>query len=191
MGQSNTPGSRTKMDKNTNERNECEAEGCTNEGVYPAPRSRNALRDYKWFCLEHVREYNKSWNYYEGLQGAALEAEIRRATTWERPSWKFATGTLSEDQFTDTLGLFNFDRKEPHKRRKKLTREEQEAWDVLQLEPVNDIDAVKKQYKRLVKENHPDKNKGDVQAEERLKDINLAFSLIRKSLSKIDKSVVQ
>ncbi|MEC8245127.1 MAG: molecular chaperone DnaJ, partial [Pseudomonadota bacterium] len=49
----------------------CAAEGCTAEAHYPAPKSRDALRDYLWFCLEHVRAYNKSWNYYEGLQGAA------------------------------------------------------------------------------------------------------------------------
>jgi curved DNA-binding protein CbpA len=50
------------------------------------------------------------------------------------------------------------------------------------LSPVTDIDIVKKQYKRLVKQTHPDKNGGDAAAEERLKDINLAYSLIRKSL---------
>ena len=56
----------------------CAAKDCNAEGVYPAPKSRDALRDYIWFCLDHVRAYNKSWNYYDGLQGAALEAEIRR-----------------------------------------------------------------------------------------------------------------
>ena len=91
----------------------CAAEGCTAEAHYPAPKSRDALRDYLWFCLEHVRAYNKSWNYYEGLQGAALEAEIRRATTWERPSWKFATGKPAEEMFDDPMGLFDFESRAP------------------------------------------------------------------------------
>ena len=56
----------------------CAAIGCRYEGLYPAPKSRDELRDYIWFCLDHIRAYNKSWNYYDGLQGAALEAEIRR-----------------------------------------------------------------------------------------------------------------
>ena len=89
----------------------CAAKGCNGEGLYPAPKSRDALRDYIWFCLDHVRAYNKSWNYYDGLQGAALEAEIRRATTWERPSWKFATGQPGEDYFEDPLGLFDFEQR--------------------------------------------------------------------------------
>ena len=161
----------------------CAADGCRQEGSYPAPKSRSALRDYLWFCLEHVREYNKSWNYYEGLQGAALEAEIRRATTWERPSWKFATGKPSENSFEDPLGLFDFENRDDGPAARQVPPEEKRAWKILQLSPVTDIDIVKKQYKRLVKQNHPDKNRGDAAAEERLKDINLAYSLIRKSLA--------
>ena len=175
--------------KNNNDEDEthsyrrCAADGCLQEGSYPAPRSRSALRDYLWFCLKHVREYNKSWNYYEGLQGAALEAEIRRATTWERPSWKFATGKPSESSFEDPLGLFDFENRTVDLAARQIPPEERRAWRTLQLSPITDINIVKKQYKRLVKQNHPDKNGGDAAAEERLKDINLAYSLIRKSLA--------
>ena len=166
----------------------CATDGCPHEGIYPAPRSRDALRDYLWFCLDHVRAYNKAWNYYDGLQGAALEAEIRRATTWERPSWKFATGQLSDGAFADPMGLFDFDKRDPSKPGRLLSAEERTAWDTLKLSPVDDLAIVKKQYKQLVKENHPDKNRGDARAEERLKEINLAFSLIRKNLTKGSKT---
>ena len=174
-----------KIDKNKNDTlpRQCAAENCECQGLYPAPKSREALREYIWLCLDHVRAYNKSWNYYDGLQGAALEAEIRRATTWERPSWKFATGQPSENQFEDPLGLFDFDHRSDKNSAKKLSLPERKAWQTLNLAPVADFDIVKKQYKRLVKENHPDKNGGDAKAEERLKDINLAYSLIRKSLA--------
>jgi hypothetical protein len=161
----------------------CEAEGCKAEAHYPAPKSRDALRDYIWFCLEHIRAYNKSWNYYEGLQGAALEAEIRRATTWERPSWKFATGKPAEEMFHDPMGLFDFENRSataPGGRH--LSPEERQAWKTLKMEPVNDLSQVKSQYKQLAKEHHPDINGGDAGAEERLKEINLAYDLIRKSL---------
>lgn len=174
-----------KIDKNKNDTSppRCAAENCECQGLYPAPKSREALREYIWFCLDHVRAYNKSWNYYDGLQGAALEAEIRRATTWERPSWKFATGQPSKNHFEDPLGLFDFDHRSDANSAKKLSSPEWKAWKTLNLAPVEDFDIVKRQYKRLVKENHPDKNGGDAQAEERLKDINLAYSLIRKSLA--------
>jgi len=153
------------------------------EGLYPAPKSRDALRDYIWFCLEHVRAYNKTWNYYAGLQGAALEAEIRRATTWERPSWKFATGQPTGDMFDDTLGLFDFENRDQERRTANLSPEERKAWKIMKMQPITDLDQVKKKYKQLAKENHPDRNGGDANAEERLKEINLAYDLIRKSLS--------
>ena len=183
MRRANAPDLNSNDDNKTDSHRRCAADGCQREGNYPAPKSRSALRDYLWFCLEHVREYNRSWNYYEGLQGAALEAEIRRATTWERPSWKFATGKPSENSFEDPLGLFDYETRDASPVARQVPPEERHAWKILQLSPVTDVDIVKKQYKRLVKQNHPDKNGGDAAAEERLKDINLAYSLIRKSLS--------
>ena len=56
---------------------------------YPAPRHRSDLRSYIWFCLYHIRHYNSSWNYYDGIEGAAMEEEIRRATTWGAAKLKF------------------------------------------------------------------------------------------------------
>ena len=158
MRHADAPDPNSNDNDDDNRRRRCAADGCIEEGAYPAPKSRAALRDYLWFCLEHVREYNKSWNYYDGLQGAALEAEIRRATTWERPSWKFATGQPSENIFEDPLGLFDFENRDEAKSGRKLSPEERAAWKTLNLAPIDDFDIVKKQYKRLVKENHPDKN---------------------------------
>ena len=183
MRRANAPDLNNNTEDESHSHRRCAADGCLREGNYPAPKSRSALRDYLWFCLEHVREYNKSWNYYEGLQGAALEAEIRRATTWERPSWKFATGKPSENSFEDPLGLFDFENRDTSPTARQVPPKERRAWEILQLSPVTDIDIVKRQYKRLVKQNHPDKNGGDAAAEERLKDINLAYSLIRKTLA--------
>ena len=139
----------------------CAADGCIAEGIYPAPKSRHELRNYLWFCLDHVRAYNKSWNYYEGLQGAALEAEIRRATTWERPTWKFATGKPGEEMFDDSFNLFEFENREDDQQRRKLTPEERRAWQIMRMKPIADLEQLKKQYKQLAKENHPDRNGGD------------------------------
>ena len=58
----------------TSQTKKCEAEHCLEDGIYPAPRNRDDLRSYVWFCLQHVREYNKGWNYFDGLNGDALEA---------------------------------------------------------------------------------------------------------------------
>ena len=68
----------------------CAWKGCGNTGEYRAPRDKE-LRTYFVFCLEHVRAYNASWDYHKGATTAELEAEIRSAATWERPTWKLGT----------------------------------------------------------------------------------------------------
>lgn len=167
----------------------CAVESCCEEGVYPAPRSRDKLRDYVWFCLDHVRAYNKNWNYFTGLQGAALEAAIRNATTWERPSWRFGSGPGGKtsyhpgmmDEADDVFGLFG--KREEAERAQAYARmdaEERAAWKVFDMDPCNDPAAIKQRYNELAKLNHPDRNHGDPVAEERLKEINLAYSTLRK-----------
>src|ERR1041385_5540450 len=63
----------------------CEAPGCRLAGDYRAPRARDRLNEYRWFCLEHVRESNKKWDYFAGLGAEQIEAHIRADTTCRRP----------------------------------------------------------------------------------------------------------
>ena len=67
----------------------CEAPGCREEGLYPAPKSRRRVQDRYYFCLEHVREYNKAWNYFEGMTPGAVERDRLASMTWDRPTWRF------------------------------------------------------------------------------------------------------
>ena len=65
----------------------CDWPGCNGDGEHRAPKSRNELKSYHWFCLDHVRRYNAGWNYYDGMTDAEVEADVRRDTVWHRPSW--------------------------------------------------------------------------------------------------------
>ena len=166
----------------------CMAEGCVCDAPYPAPRHRSDLRSYIWFCLDHVRHYNSSWNYYDGIEGAAMEEEIRRATTWERPSWKFGTGAsaavASSQPFDDKFGFFDAEKTIPNPAMNALSPEEKQAWALFDLSPDTDLSLVKKRYNELAKSLHPDHNKEDPKAEEKLKEINLAYSVLRKNAVK-------
>ena len=51
----------------------CEAMGCAQQGEYRAPKSRSGAREFHWFCLEHVREFNASWDYYKGMSADEIE----------------------------------------------------------------------------------------------------------------------
>ena len=165
----------------------CAHAGCNDEGLYRAPRSRDDLRDYIWFCLEHVRAYNRQWNYFEGLDEDGMEDAIRRSTTWERPSWKFGTsgGKGFDAAFDDPLGLFgasgkgqNGDTAEPA-----IDPEQRKALDIFGLTPYADAETVKKRYKELAKAHHPDANGGSREAEDRLKMINWAYSVLKPHIT--------
>ena len=168
----------------------CDYPGCLEDGVYKAPKSRLQLRNYYYFCLEHVREYNKSWNYHKGLNEQQVENSIRRSTTWDRPSWPFGTRHKMFQSFvkgnvTDKFDFFemeNFSRNngEPYR---KFNADQLDALDIMGLKPPIDIPKLKSQYKYLVKIHHPDRNGGDRKAEERLKLINEAYTTLKQVLS--------
>lgn len=161
----------------------CAWPGCTEAGAYRAPRSRDRLSDYQWFCLEHVRIYNRSWNYYRGMSDAQVEAHIRSDTTWNRPSWPFGGSgpKVSLDDIGDPFGLFGGQsRPAPHT--PQLSASDRKALGVLELEPSATFEEVKARYKELVKRHHPDANNGAKDAEERLKRINEAFDTLKTGL---------
>ncbi len=177
----------------------CDHPGCREAGVYRAPKSRDQLNQYYWFCLEHVRAYNKAWNYYEGFSGEALEEEARRSTTWDRPSWPFGTGKKPHPRayagagYNDPFGVFEGDdplaggaggprqdTKDPN--RPSSGSPEAAAMRLMGLEPPVTMEALKRRYKELVKRHHPDANGGDKAAEERLKLINEAYTTLKRFL---------
>src|SRR5471030_734972 len=65
----------------------CEHLGCEDEGAFRAPKSPSLLHEYYWFCLNHIKEYNKSWDYYKGMSPDEIETSRISDITWNRPSW--------------------------------------------------------------------------------------------------------
>ena len=168
----------------------CDYPGCLEDGVYKAPKSRLQLRNYHYFCLDHVREYNKAWNYHKGLDEQQVENSIRRSTTWDRPSWPFGTRHKMFQSFvkgnvTDNFDFFEMDSfsRNNGELNKKFNADQLDALDIMGLKPPIDILKLKSQYKYLVKIHHPDRNGGDRKAEERLKLINEAYTTLKQVLS--------
>jgi len=161
----------------------CEAPGCSLAGEYRAPRARDRLNDYRWFCLAHVREYNSKWDYFRGLDAVEIERHIRADTIWRRPVWPLG-GRRSGPQIHDPFDLAGEvglgERPAPrHDGSEQLTPAERTALSVLELSwPLTQAD-VKSRYKELVKIHHPDANGGARDAEEKLKEINAAYSTLR------------
>ena len=167
----------------------CDHPGCAGEGEYRAPTGRDRLNEYFWFCLDHVREYNKAWDYYAGMSADQIESEVRSATTWQRPTWPLGFWSVQEKFLRDRVVKgFGFEfghdagkgkAEEQAQRRHAARTPEEEALAVLDLTQPVDFPRIKARYRELVKTHHPDANGGDRQAEERLKEINQAYNTLK------------
>jgi DnaJ domain len=162
----------------------CDHPGCAAGGDYRAPRSRDRLDVFYWFCLDHVRDYNARWNYYAGMSATEIEAEIRNDTVWQRPTWPLGgrAGLRFGTRVRD-FGLFGFEDEEGHDRAaaKRPLTEQERALAVFDLALPLTLVSLKARYKELVKRHHPDAHGGDKEAEERLKVINQAYSTLKTS----------
>lgn len=163
----------------------CDHPGCGQPGEYRAPKSRECLNAYYFFCIDHVREYNKAWDFFAGLSPAEIETYMRAATVWERPSWPLggrggaaAERVLKDKAFRDIFG----EETQTMGARELAPRSfaEREALAVLELVPPVDYAAIKGRYRKLVKEHHPDMNGGNKENEEKFKNISLAFATLRR-----------
>lgn len=167
----------------------CETPGCTEPGSFRAPKGRDGANGYFRFCLEHVRAYNKAYNYFADMTPAEIEHFQHSAPYGHRPTWPMGLlGAFQRpdggirDPFGFTAGT-KYAQPEKAKPERRFTPEERRAFAVLEMEPTDDLQAVKSRYKQLVKRFHPDANGGDRAAEDRLKTINQAYSVLSAGLS--------
>lgn len=181
--------------KNSRHRAEAEAEtracdhpGCDHHGEYRAPKSREALETYYWFCLDHVRAYNAAWDYYKGMNTEQIEAMLRRDVTWQRPTWPLGSRVsgryrIDPAHLRDPFGFFTGGDAHPLGARVRVETAEDAALRVMALTRPLTLVALKARYKELVKRHHPDANGGDKASEERFKEINQAYKTLTGSLN--------
>jgi hypothetical protein len=167
--------------------------GCGAPGDYRAPKSRQTLREYWWFCLEHVRAYNAAWDFYKGMTPAQIEAEMRADTSWQRPTWPLGHlgARLDEAVRRDPLHVLNAGLGHAEQARRRAAAAAETPAELLEplaalglVWPVT-LPELKSRYKELAKRHHPDANNGDRGAEERLKTINLAYATLRGRLAAV------
>ena len=157
----------------------CSWAGCSLPGNFRAPRSRTNLREYQWFCADHIKEFNKNWNYFEGMDSDAIYAFQRDATTGHRPTWRMdqlkgnPTAKL-EEAFGRMFGEGPAFKAEV----RPIRARDRDAIAVLDLEHPSDKATIKARYRELVKKYHPDVNRGSQHAEETFKRITLNYQYL-------------
>ncbi len=175
---------------------ECQWKGCCEKAEHRAPKGRGRDGEYFLFCLDHVRTYNATYNYFDGMTDGDVAKFIKEAATGHRPTWKMgvnpeAPGVKGRKSATDGTGMHD-----PHgvmaararrtaaageERRRQLRPLERKSLAALDLNQDADKATIKSRFKELVKLHHPDANGGDRRSEEKLREIIQAYNYLKQA----------
>lgn len=170
----------------------CDHPGCEESGQYRAPKSPDHLDEYFWFCKDHVREYNLKWNFFNGTTEDEFQKMVDSDRVWGRAT-KPMGKPGEEDRAWARLGIEdplellgsnatqNPGRQPVAGATRKLPPTERKALDILEAKDTWTRPEIRKQYKSLVKDLHPDMNGGDRSDEDRLQEVVWAWDQIKDS----------
>lgn len=165
----------------------CSVANCNEIALHRAPETKDEKsNNYKLLCLIHIREFNATWNYFEGMDQNEIEKFQKSDVIGHRPTWPLGLGPLGrnskwtlnqndglfEEFFTFSSGKTNF------KQQRELDPEERKALAVLDLDSETTMNQIKQRYKHLVKRYHPDLNGNNIKNEEKLKTLNKAYAFL-------------
>jgi hypothetical protein len=179
----------------------CDWSGCANPGTHKAPKARGGDGRYYMFCLDHVRQYNANYNYFDGMSDSQVAQFQKDAATGHRPTWK--TGAEALDHGTakgartadpDSVGsekirtaqeFFAYrakrmagEKDEPRRYVKPLERK---SLETMNLPETATRAQIKTRFKELVKLHHPDANGGDTRSEDTLREIIQAYNILKSA----------
>ena len=169
--------------------NICEWDNCKEIGKFKAPIERDNSKSYKWLCEEHIKLFNKSWNYFDGMSQNEIEKFIKSDSTWHRPTQEFGSSDnffsiLWNHALSDKYNFFNKETIANNFNNKKLTEKDRDAFKIMGLDLNDDWSNIQKKFKTLVKKFHPDTNAGNKEFEDKLKKITLAYSHLKTVMIK-------
>jgi len=173
----------------------CQWDGCEEAGTHRAPVGRMREGEYFRFCFDHVREYNKGFNYFSGLADSEIARFQKEALTGHRPTWKMGSNSSATPDFAqkrsgragyysrvrDPFNVFSADRDAGQPRERKLKSIEAKAMETLGLTAKATGEEIKSRYKELVKRHHPDANGGDRGSEDRLRAVLQAYRVLKQA----------
>lgn len=180
----------------------CDWPDCADRGEFRAPGAVPSGFDgpgnYRWFCLEHIRQFNSGYDYFAGMTAEDILAAQSPLHGWERENRSFRADPFSQNprwaDFGDPLDAIG-----AHMRARirtpeqqaaararsaamsALNPEERRAMDLLGLSLGADRKALRSRYSELVRRYHPDRNGGDRSFEAKLQGVVEAYQLLKKT----------
>ena len=173
-------------------KNICDWNNCKEIGEYKAPIEKDNSKKYRMLCLEHVKEFNKNWNYFSGMNDTQVLNFLKSDMIWHKPTQSFSSSDnffkiLWNNTLKDELDKDKFKSDYNHMRQFKFNHKDIEAFAILGLSVGLKWQKIKEKFKILVKKFHPDMNLGNKKFEEKLKLITLAYTQLKNTYrEKID-----
>ncbi len=162
----------------------CDWNKCEEEGEYRAPVEKDNSKKYRLLCLRHVKEFNKNWNYFRGMNDNQIYDFLKSDLTWHKPTQSFSSNdnffkilwnnALKDElknntEQTDFDVMFKF----------KFDQNDLKAFNILGVTVGTKWEKIQIKFKKLVKKFHPDMNLGDKKFEDKLKVITLAYTQLK------------
>lgn len=180
---------------------QCAAPGCPQPGEFRAPGDRRGGFDgpgeWRWLCLDHVREFNAGYDYFAGMSADEILAAQSPIAGWASETRAFRPTAGIGDaprwaDYADPLDAIGARAAGIRSRAERAARaamdsrfskDEHEALEDMGLGRDTDRTALRRRYAELVRRYHPDRNGGDRKFESRLNRIVEAYQLLSKSLA--------
>jgi hypothetical protein len=174
----------------------CDHAGCAKAGEFRAPMGRGKEGKFFQFCLDHVKAYNATYNYFAGMNDEALAAYAKQEEIGHRPTWKLGVnskaarmsqrgrvaGGAAGPEVEDGFNIFGARAgQQTAKQESRVGIVARKALETLGLDDTADKAAIKARYKELVKRFHPDANGGDRSREGTLQEILKAYQTLKST----------
>ena len=173
-------------------KNICDWNNCKELGEYKAPVERDNSKKFRMLCLKHVKEFNKNWNYFSGMNDNQIMNFLKSDMTWHKPTQSFSSSdnffkVLWNNTLKDELDSKKLKSDFNHMRQFKFDNKDIKAFEILGLSVGMKWMKIQKKFKTLVKKFHPDMNLGNKKYEDKLKMITLAYTQLKNTYrEKID-----
>ena len=171
-------------------RAQCAVPGCRAPGEFKAPlrpSSFDGPGSWRFLCLDHVRQHNAKYNFFEGMSPDEISDAQSPLAGWERSTRAFAAAGADPPpawaDFADPLEAISgrFGKHARGGAPSRFSKDERRSLSVLGLGEDADRHALRQRYSLLVRRYHPDKNGGDRSHEDRLRAVIEAYQFLRKS----------
>ena len=167
-------------------KNICDWNNCSKEGSYKAPIEKDNSKKYRMLCLYHVKEFNKNWNYFDGMNDSQICEFIKSDMTWHKPTQSFSSSDnffkiLWNNALKDETNNSKIKNQFGYMYQFKFNNNDVKAFSILGLSVGIQWEKIQKKFKKLVKKFHPDMNAGNKKYEDKLKVITLAYTQLKNT----------